>query len=257
MVATLDGASAAITSNVREHTPHYSNQRADPDLRITEDRFGAMEQRALDRSPESQDITDWLYLETIGDLEQVIAAYRASPTRYLLVRMSALLRKLLTDNPRLIDLANRGRHLKPVFRVRQQGGVPRIPTLPTSGPRVRMRGESIIPGNDSDPVVSANRDSFLKMRIGTADDLPVTVRDIIRFGAHVEGGVHAAGASTQVERILRSFTWAFISPTTPSDVIRATPIAMLFPIAVITVDALVPLTNAVRDTRRQIFGVEN
>ncbi|WP_394415714.1 hypothetical protein [Roseateles sp. BYS78W] len=113
--------------------------------------------------------------------------------------LSALLRKLLIDGTPLLALVNRR------FKQRVRFGVllPRGPVaLPSGPPEFWMVGDAIWPKVQGTfgPPAQVSLDEFLSMPIVLALGHKLTVRDVIHYGAHVHGAVHAGAPSSEKDR---------------------------------------------------------
>jgi len=139
-----------------------------------------------------------LFLATISDL----ATRARSNNAYELLQSAALLRKLLLDGNRLLDLANREHRLKIMFDVR--GYLP--PSEPTPG---KFKAAMMVLGDMIDPQVmpqhaggirQVNRDGLLKTVVAFAGTSWLTIHDVIDFEAHVAGAVHVGTPQTDAEK---------------------------------------------------------
>jgi len=123
---------------------------------------------------------EWLFLETMGDMTRKLE----SASRYDLVRLSALLRQLLCDNPPLAQVVNRKYKLNLQFEV----AIKQIKVVPEPQ-NLRTSWISLYP-NTSEEATSVDRDRFLKLVTVTHAGVDCTVGDIIDVVAHAFGGVH-------------------------------------------------------------------
>lgn len=115
-----------------------------------------------------------LFEELLLELQGLIN----SENEYELIKSSRVLRQLLLDGDALLHLVNRELRASPQFTVR------RIDDL-----KGRQFDPHIYPG-DNQNVVSHNLQNFLSQSLGLSNGKAVTVREVIKFGAIVLGGVH-------------------------------------------------------------------
>ena len=137
---------------------------------------------------------DELFLETLADLES-----RCEPgrTEYDVLGIAGLLRKLLIDAQPLVDQVNRDRHLRLRFVINDRP-IPEDP-LPMIW--------SMQDGFDPETAHRAfpkevKRDDLLTRPIVAVNGSAVSVRDVIRYGAHVKGAIHAGEPESDQERAL-------------------------------------------------------
>jgi hypothetical protein len=142
-----------------------------------------------------------LYLNTIQDLNTKIMAF----DDYSLLQSSALMRKLLLEDFPLVDKINRLREDKVkifftindaplnkmfidslVFSVRSDGFDPQ--TARRANPKVVRRKE------------------FFAYPVAYIRGQDISVRDVIQFAAHVQGGVHHRNSDSEVEKKLEEFS---------------------------------------------------
>lgn len=123
---------------------------------------------------------EWLFLETMGDVTKKLMC----SSRYDLVRLSALLRQLLCDNPPLALEVNRKFKLDLVFEVaiNQRQSVPEPQALLTNW-------RSLYPDTQEE-VAGVDRDRFLRLETIKHGGVVCTVGDVIDVVAHAFGGVH-------------------------------------------------------------------
>lgn len=115
-----------------------------------------------------------LFEELLLELQGLIN----SENEYELIKSSRVLRQLLLDGDALLHLVNRELRASPQFNVRR-----------TDDLKDRQFDPHLYPGDDAD-VVSHNLQNFLSHSLGLSNGKAVTVREVIKFGAIVLGGVH-------------------------------------------------------------------
>ena len=132
-----------------------------------------------------------LFLNTLSDLET-----RLGGTGYDLLRASALLRQLLLDGTPLVHLVNRRHRVRLEFTTLDT--TVRPPIVPTTHwqnldtsqfPHAKTRTVKIH-GLLATYLLSYRGEEF-------------TVRDVIKAGAELKGGVHSLNPRTDEERVLR------------------------------------------------------
>jgi hypothetical protein len=153
---------------------------------------------------------DRLFLETLNELRGLVmprsAEEEAKPEgeAYSLTRASGPLRQLLLDTGTpLIHLANRGRNLAITFPVLGPNHPPPVPRE-----RLHMQWSPAIfnvawarPGGLLRPQ-ELKKDQFLSTVVLRHLAYDITVKDIIKFEAHISGGVHHAEPKSDAEKVL-------------------------------------------------------
>ena len=112
-------------------------------------------------------------------------------TAYHIVRASALLRHLLLDNPKLLDLANRRIRQKIRFRILDTGT---WASKRSNNEGFELWTNTICPispeVSDEDFLREVTLDEFLKIDLFQWKEYYFNVRDVIRLASHIQGGVH-------------------------------------------------------------------
>jgi len=180
-----------------------------------------------------------LFLETLTELRRRLAAIN---DEYELVMASGLLRKLLLDGEPLVHQLNRGLRLQlrfpiattdafdaalmryhPVFDLSPEGLSPKFNLLPSAVTK------------------QVDLDTFLAQRAAAIQGREVSVKDLIRQVSHIEGGVHAGTARTEIERLLAA----------ASESVRINGVTMtaatIRGIGLVVLDGLAPLEAAVTE----------
>ncbi|WP_157768998.1 hypothetical protein [Pseudarthrobacter sulfonivorans] len=185
-------------------------------------------------------ISEWLFCHTFEDLEARTA--QEVDDRYTLLGCAPLLRKLLMDRHPLLEQANSQFKLPMNFVAHELKQTnPHGPDSASKDWAYWMQGAFIVPGHDKTPLRSYDLRKWLTHRIGVTPAGPITVRDLIKFTSHVEGGVHAGTPSTPVEKSLRRPTRWFLSEEIPAEIMRLSPVGQLKEVAHITLSAAKPL----------------
>jgi len=129
-----------------------------------------------------------LLVHTIDEIGEVIRA----PTNYSILRSSALLRQLLVDGNRLVDVVNREPKLKISYIISDTWDTPFAKLVLEDGPIFYATLDGLSPETVliKAPTKELSRDTFLSHRVVLAHGKYITVRDIIDHCANVMGGVH-------------------------------------------------------------------
>ncbi|MDR6867555.1 hypothetical protein J2Y69_002159 [Microbacterium resistens] len=131
-----------------------------------------------------QHLVDWLFIETIDDLQERHLLFPRREDRYRVLGIAPLLRKLLLDGGKSLVVAVRrpGNRPAPRFRVRpyvHQEAYPGTQTFLGFNPTGIF--------GDGDPI---GLDQFLRTPIAHAVNQDLTVAQTIRYFANIGGGVH-------------------------------------------------------------------
>jgi hypothetical protein len=184
---------------------------------------------------------DRLFIATLDDLAE--HAMWQSP-EYDLLQSSGLLRKLLLDGSPLVQqVAGPGRP-KPTYRVRR-----REPD-PSGEPWWWI--DAIDPDTSCDDVMAAapvaiDLRALLTVQMfclpqthqASGPRVYLTVCDLIRYNAHVSGGVHRGRAREAQHLALEQFPWQILFGTIPIQVMA------IAPITAVVLRGLAPLRGAV------------
>jgi hypothetical protein len=148
-----------------------------------------------------------LFLETLEDLRN-----RITPTssEYGLLQAAAKVRLLLVDGTRLVDLVNRDHRLKITYRIGTGG--PLAAAIMSLGPSFMAIGDALDPDSAtpqppgfSEPVV-VGADGLLSAEVIFYENARCTVADVVKYLAHVAGGVHAGSPTTREELALATLS---------------------------------------------------
>lgn len=116
-----------------------------------------------------------LFEELLLELQVLIN----SDDEYDIVKSSRVLRQLLLDGDALLHIVNRELRVAPQFSILESEGAFEDHFRPT-----------IYPSGLGAEVTTLNLQKFLSHSLGRIDGKPITVREVIKFGAIVLGGVH-------------------------------------------------------------------
>ena len=163
-----------------------------------------------------------LFEELLLELQMLIN----SDDTYDLVKSSRVLRQLLLDGDALLHIVNRKLRVPPEFNI--------LSSQVSSGD---YRNFEIYPGGHTDTVVTLNLQKFLSYPLGRSQGKTITVKDVIKFGAIVLGGVH-------FKEEPREETSHLMSVHTSSAVESLSPVFVaLKHIGAVTRDAMIPIRN--------------
>ncbi len=184
-------------------------------------------------------LAEWLFVETVDDVRRR-SATPETRSRYELLGIAPLLRKLLLDASPLANTVREVRPEIPVeFRIRprteaayfeEPDGTRRPQHVELGGPELNVSDDDDLPG--------VKLKQFLRATVGFIQGQPLTVRDLIRYYAHVEGGVHFGVPQGHAEQVLNEFAPVLLGHSTGQ-------IAILAYIGKIVVDALTPLHESI------------
>lgn len=181
-------------------------------------------------------LAEWLFVETVADVRRRSHDVSAR-SRYELLGVAPLLRKLLLDGTPLVSMIRRGRPEVPLeFRIRPWPA----PTADAEDKALpwllRLSGPEMV-GTPTDPVVGSVQE-FVGTRVGLVDGEDLTVRRVVRYYSHVEGGVHFGEPREPGEATLTSMAPLLLGHSKGQ-------IEILAYIGQIVVDALTPLCDSI------------
>lgn len=182
---------------------------------------------------------DILFLRTVDECRQVLTA----PDDYSILRSTALLRQLLLDGNRLIDVVNRSRRERVRFLVCDGWDTPYAKEVLSDNPLVFAVADGLHPERNLLPGVPQrefNRDRFLKFPVVYASGNYYTVGDIITHCANVLGGVHVGSPKTNEEEQLSALQQFQIGKSPLS-------LRQLLPILHVVVDSLEALYQRISE----------
>lgn len=181
-------------------------------------------------------LVEWLFVETVADVRRR-SHEPSARSRYELLGIAPLLRKLLIDGRTLVDTVRAGRPEVPTdFRI-----------IPWSAPEagqdaeqleylLRLGGPELV-GAQDDPALPKLQ-QFIGARVGLVQGRPLTVREIVKYYANVEGGVHFGVPKEKSDHVLSQMAPLLLGRSTGQ-------IEILAHIGMIVVDALTPLCESI------------
>lgn len=181
-------------------------------------------------------LAEWLFVETVEDIRRRSKNPNLT-SRYKLLGIAPLLRKLLLDSRCLVDVVRTVRPgVSTEYRIR-----PWRPLNDGFGeqnlPYVIRLGADELAGDPDDPPLP-DLPQFLKATVGETNGNALTIRDVVRYYAHVEGGVHFGVPKHGPEHTLSTMAPILLGHSTGQ-------IEILAHIGAIVVDALTPLCNSI------------
>lgn len=128
---------------------------------------------------------EWLFVETVSDVRRR-SEDPGSRSRYELLGIAPLLRRLLLDGSALVDTVRTARREVPIeFRINPWSAPDeRGDDLPYA---MRLACSKLI--GSPDGLALSSVEDFTS-RVGLVDAADLTVRQVVRYYTHVEGGVH-------------------------------------------------------------------
>ncbi len=186
-------------------------------------------------SPEMM-LAEWLFVETVTDIQQR-SEHPGKRSRYELLGIAPLLRKLLIDRHPLLNTVRAARpEVRTDFRIRQW-------SAPEDGQQgkdlpylLRLGGPELI-GGPNDPALPKLQ-HFIGAKVGLVQGRPLTVRDVVKYYANVEGGVHFGVPDEGAQHILSEMAPLLHGRSTGQ-------IEVLAHLGAIVVDALTPLCESI------------
>jgi hypothetical protein len=192
----------------------------------------------------------WLIYETAEDLRDQVRRYGAGPERYTLLRMAALIRKLLADREPLLPPFLSEHGLQLTYRVHEY--------VPSGSPpaSIFQVGDHIYPGTAKTPILELTWDEFYGHRVGRflIEDQPdITVKQLVRFAANVDGGVHLGPPERDnpAQKLLWSISPIFTEWVNDPEWVEASPAALLYPISRVILDAVKPALRILTKERNR------
>jgi len=183
--------------------------------------------------------TDKLFINSIDEISRIIQ----KPNDYALLRSTLLLRQLLLDGNRLIDVVNRKRKHKIVFEISNEW---ESENATVDVDRTIFIGimEGLLPSSKSKgtSIRKLSLSRFLKFNVFFMDGKFITIRDVINHCAHIIGGVHVGEPKTEKEKLL-SILQVLNIDNYPIQIIQ------LLPILMVVRDGLTPLYRMVKTER--------
>lgn len=180
-------------------------------------------------------LAEWLFVETVDDIRRRSKDPELR-TRYELLSIAPLLRKLLIDGTSLLDTVRVARpEVQVEFRICSWTDLEDKLAAEGLDRYFGIGGKELISGTDA-PTTAPSE--FLKTVIGVASGEDLTVKGVIRYYAHVEGGVHFGTPRETGEPVLSNMAWMLLGHSTGQ-------IQTLAHLGQIVVEALEPLRHTI------------
>lgn len=179
-------------------------------------------------------LAEWLFVETVADLRDR-SEDPVSRSRYELLGIALLLRKLLTDRgePLLATVKRARQEVKIEFRIRPwQAPVGADDSLEYL---VRLSGRELVGDAETEALTA---DQFLAARVGLLEGRDLSAKQVIRYYAHIEGGVHFGDPKEAGQEAMSKMGPVLLGNTTGQ-------IEILGHLGQIVVDALTPLCDSI------------
>ena len=181
-------------------------------------------------------LAEWLLVETVADVRRR-SEDPGARSRYELLGIAPLLRKLLIDGRPLLNTVRAARPEVPTdFRIRQW-------SAPEDGQHgedppylLRLGGPELV-GGPEDPALPKLK-HFIGARVGVVRGRPLTVLEVVKYYANVEGGVHFGVPEEDAQRVLSQMAPMLLGQSTGQ-------IEILAHLGAIVVDALTPLCESI------------
>lgn len=181
-------------------------------------------------------MAEWLFVETVADVRRR-SHDPAHRSRYELLGIAPLLRKLLLDGSPLLETVRAERSEIPVeFRIRPWNASDQEIEREGLQRHLGLSGEELVGGANDPPATSL--EDFKRVVVGVAEGKDLTVRSVVRYYAHVEGGVHFGLPKEPGEATLSGMSSMLLGRSTGQ-------IEILAHIGRVVVDALTPLFESV------------
>jgi hypothetical protein len=179
-------------------------------------------------------LAEWLFVETVSDVRRR-SEDPSSRSRYELLGIAPLLRKLLLDGSALVDTVRTARPEVPIeFRINPWSAPDeRGDDLPYA---IRL-GDSKLTGSP-DGLVLTSVEDFTRTKVGRVDAADLTVRQVVRYYAHVEGGVHFGIPKEDGQHTMNEVAPVLLGNTTGQ-------IEILGHLGQVVVQALTPLCDSI------------
>jgi hypothetical protein len=189
-------------------------------------------------------LAEWLFVETVADVRNRSQDPR-SRSRYELLGIAPLLRKLLFDGTAVVDTVRTARPEIPTdFRIRPW----QAPDQDVDDLRyvLRLGGPELVGGPDD--IHLSTVAEFASAQVGLVDGEALTVRQVVRYYANVEGGVHFGVPKENGQETMNMMAPLLLGNTTGQ-------IEILANIGQIVVAALTPLCNSILTMPTILAGV--
>lgn len=180
-------------------------------------------------------LAEWLLVETVADVQRR-SEDPGARSRYELLGIAPLLRKLLIDGHPLLNTVSAARPEVPAeFRIRQWSARGDDRNYADLSYLLRLGGPELV-GGPEHPALKLQQ--FIGARVGLVQGRPLTVLEVVKYYANVEGGVHFGVPRKKADHVLSGMAPVLLGHSTEQ-------IEILAHLGTIVVDALTPLCESV------------
>lgn len=181
-------------------------------------------------------LAEWLLVETVADVRRR-SIEPGARSRYELLGIAPLLRKLLIDGQPLLNTVRPVRpEVRTEFRIRQWSAAEDAQPGEDLPYLLQLGGPELVGGPEDSALPKLKH--FIGARVGMVRGRPLTVREVVKYYANVEGGVHFG--------VPREDAQSGLSEMAPMLLGRSTGhIEILAHLGAIVVDALTPLCESI------------
>ncbi len=146
-----------------------------------------------------------LFIRTLEDIEE----RSKSQDAYTIIGISGLVRKLFLEKHPLFDTVNQRYRDKPKFSV-GLGFEPRAEDLPLGSLWYQQDGLDPDTAPPGTPIKILGRREFFQHVVSVTSGQRYTIKDVIRYQAHVTGGVHAGKPENIKEHVMQNIDSLFL-----------------------------------------------
>ena len=181
-------------------------------------------------------LAEWLFVETLDDVRRR-SQDPGARSRYELLGIAPLLRKLLIDGRPLLNTVRAVRPEEPTeFRIRQWSTREDGQNGEDLRCLLRLGGPELVGGVEDAALPKLKQ--FIGAKVGMAQGRPLTVREVVKYYANVEGGVHFGVPGDDMQRVLSQIAPLLLGRSTGQ-------IEILAHLGTIVVNALTPLYESI------------
>lgn len=183
-----------------------------------------------------------LFLKTLDDIEE----RSKSQDPYTILGVSALIRKIFLEKHPLVDTVNQRFREKLKFTI-SAGRIPKKENLPAGSFWSQQDGLDPDTSPPGIPTKILGRKDFFQHVVIATSEYRHTIRDVIRYQAHVVGGVHAGAPEDDKEKALEKIDQLFLIGG------HAMATRQLLAVARVILKALSPLRLAIQNQRENFY----
>ncbi|ABK05755.1 hypothetical protein Arth_4318 (plasmid) [Arthrobacter sp. FB24] len=181
-------------------------------------------------------LAEWLFVETVADVRRR-SEDPGGRSRYELLGIAPLLRKLLIDARPLLNTVRAVRPEVPTeFRIKQWTA-PLVGRDDADLPYLLRLGGPELVGGPEDPALPKLK-HFIGATVGQVQGRALTVLEVVKYYANVDGGVHFGVPKDEPDHVLGKVAPLLLGHSTGQ-------IEILAHLGTIVVDALTPLRDSI------------